>query len=82
MSLLFLSKNNPLSMYSMKNNSNRLPELKDFGLWMTIYPVLIGELLCLDSVDFVIPLLFHYFSNISGNTMKINRKRTGAMMSP
>ena len=56
--------------------------LPDFGLWLIIWLVDRGELLCLDNVDFVSPFHVHYFSNVLANDMISNRKRTGDMLSP
>ena len=41
-----------------------------------------GELLCLENVDFVSPLIVHYFSNASTNSMTKNGKITWYMMYP
>ena len=79
-SLLLSNKNTPLYTYSMQNSLNLFPELKDFGLWLIIWPVERGELLCFDHVDFVSPFLVHYFSNVLANGIIRNRKRTGDML--
>ena len=50
-------------------------------MWLIIWPVERGELLCLDNVDFVSPFLVHYFSNVLANDIIRNRKRTGDMLS-
>ena len=71
-----------MSSYIIQNSSKIFPELKDFGLWLKIWLVERGELLCLENVDFVSPLLVHYFSKVSANAMIIYRKRTGATLSP
>ena len=64
----------------MNNSLNIFPELKDFGLCLTIWLVDRGELLCPENVDFVSPFLIHYFYNVSANTMIRNRNRNGDML--
>ena len=81
-SLLLSNTNVTSSTHSMHNILKRFPELKDFGLWLTILPVERGELLCLDNVAFVRPSLVHYFSNLSANAMMRNMNITGSMMYP
>ena len=66
----------------MQNISKILPDLKFFGLWLTIWPEERGELLYLENVDFASPFLAYYFSNVSENSMMRNRKITAAMLSP
>ena len=66
----------------MHNSLNILPELKYSGFWMRIWTEERGELLCLENVFFVIPFLFHYFSDVSENSMIRNRKRTENMLYP
>ena len=80
--LLFSNTNDSSSTYSMRNISDQFLDLKYFGLWPTIWPVEIGELLYMENMDFMSPLLVHSFSNVSANDMKIKRKRTGSMLSP
>ena len=80
-SLLISNKNAPSSTYSIQNNWKRFPKLKDFGLWLIIWTVERGESLCLENMALVSPFL-SIFSNVSENSMMINRKRTGAMLSP
>ena len=50
-------------------------------MWLIIWLVDRGELLCIDNVDFVSPFHVHYFSNVLANDMISNRKRTGDMLS-
>ena len=69
-------------MYSMENRSKIFHELKYYGLCLAIWPVEIGELLCIENVDFLSPLHVHYFSNASENSMMRDRNITGAMLSP
>ena len=56
--------------------------MKDFGLWLKIWPVERGDLLCLENVVFVSAFLVQFFYNVSENSMMRNRKITAAMLSP
>ena len=81
-SLLLSNTNVSLSTYIMQNNSKVSPELKDIGLWLTIWTVERGELLCSDNVVFLSPLFVYYLYIVLENSMTRNRKRTRAMISP
>ena len=66
----------------MHNISNMFPKLKDFGLWLTIWPVERDEFLCFENLSFVSPFLVQYFYNFLANAIIRNRKKTGAMLYP
>ena len=80
--LILSNKNSPFYTYSMQNNSKIFPELKDFGLWLKIWPVERGKLLCLENVAFVRPFFVHSFYDVLKHSMMRNMNRTGYMLSP
>ena len=81
-SLLLSNTNVSLSTCIMQNNSKVSPELKDIGLWLTIWTVERGELLFLENMVFVNPLFVYSLYIVSENAITRKRKRTGAMISP
>ena len=80
--LLLSITNAPSSTFTMQNSSKIFPELKDFGLWLRIWSVERGEMLCLDNMDFVSLFLVYSFSNVSASYMTRNNKINGSMLSP
>ena len=66
-SLLLSNTNSPSFTYSIQNNLKRFPELKFFGLWLTIFTIERGEWLCLKNVALASPFVVHSFFKRLGN---------------
>ena len=70
------------STYNIQNMSKRVPSEKVRLLWLMMLPFERGELSCRQSCRGVRPFMVHSPLRVSANPIIMNRKRTGAMLSP
>ena len=82
MSVLDSKTNAPSSTYSMHNRSNRTPDKKVPGPWLTSYPVDIGELSLRENWALLSHRTVHLSSSVLENTIINNRNITRDMLYP